>query len=151
MQSATIARSKRARFEYHLEDRFEAGIELRGWEVKALRAGRVQFGESYVLVKDGEAFLIGCLITPLVSASSHVDADPARTRRLLLHRRELNRLIGMVERSGYTLVPTAMYWKRGRVKVEIALARGKKVHDKRRDQKERDWARQKARIMRHKA
>lgn len=151
MQSATIARSKRARFEYHLEDRFEAGIELRGWEVKALRAGRVQFGESYVLVKDGEAFLIGCLITPLVSASSHVDADPARTRRLLLHRRELNRLIGMVERSGYTLVPTAMYWKCGRVKVEIALARGKKVHDKRRDQKERDWARQKARIMRHKA
>lgn len=151
MQSATIARSKRARFEYHLEDRFEAGIELRGWEVKALRAGRVQFGESYVLIKDGEAFLIGCLITPLVSASSHVDADPARTRRLLLHRRELNRLIGMVERSGYTLVPTAMYWKRGRVKVEIALARGKKVHDKRRDQKERDWARQKARIMRHKA
>lgn len=147
-QAATIARSKRARFEYHLEDRFEAGIELKGWEVKALRAGRVQFNESYVLIKNREAFLIGCLITPLASASSHVEADPSRTRRLLLHRRELDRLIGMVERSGYTLVPISMYWKKGNVKVEIALARGKKLHDKRRDEKNRDWERQKARLMR---
>ena len=119
-----------------------------GWEVKSLRAGRVQFGESYVLLKDGEAFLFGCLITPLPSASTHVDADPMRNRRLLLHRRELDQLIGMVERKGYTLIPTAMYWKKGKVKVEIALAKGKKTHDKRRTEKERDWQRQKGRLLR---
>ncbi len=146
--SSTIALNKRARFEYQREDRFEAGVSLMGWEVKSLRAGRVQFGESYVLLKDGEAFLFGCLITPLPSASTHVDADPMRNRRLLLHRRELDQLIGMVERKGYTLIPTAMYWKKGKVKVEIALAKGKKTHDKRRTEKERDWQRQKGRLLR---
>jgi len=146
--SSTIALNKRARFEYQLEERFEAGVALKGWEVKSLRAGRVQFGESYVLLKNGEAFLFGCLITPLPSASTHVDADPMRNRRLLLHRRELDQLIGMVERKGYTLIPTAMYWKKGKVKVEIALAKGKKTHDKRRTEKERDWERQKGRLLR---
>lgn len=146
---STIALNKRARFEYHLEERLEAGIALTGWEVKALRAGRVQFGESYVLLRGGEAFLFGCLITPLTSASSHVDADPMRTRRLLLHKQELARLIGMVERKGFTLIPTAMYWSRGKVKVEIALAKGKQKHDKRKTEKDRDWARQKSRIMKN--
>lgn len=146
---STIALNKRARFEYHLEERLEAGIALTGWEVKALRAGRVQFGESYVLLRGGEAFLFGCLITPLTSASSHVDADPMRTRRMLLHRKELARLIGMVERKGFTLIPTAMYWKQGKVKVEIALAKGKQKHDKRKTEKDRDWARQKSRIMKN--
>ncbi len=146
--SSTIALNKRARFEYHLEERIEAGIALEGWEVKALRAGRIQFGESYILLKNGEAFLFGCLLTPLPSASTHVKADPMRNRRLLLHRRELDRLIGMVERKGHTLVPTAMYWKKGKVKVEIALAKGKKEHDKRRTQKDRDWERQKGRLLR---
>ena len=144
----TIAVNKRARFEYELEERLEAGISLQGWEVKALREGNVQFGESHVLVRGGEAFLFGCRIPPLPSASTHVDPDPMRTRRLLLHRRELDRLIGRVERAGYTLVPTAMYWKKGRIKVEIALAKGKKKHDKRRAEKERDWERQKGRILR---
>ena len=145
--ASTIALNKRARYEYHLEERMEAGISLMGWEVKALRAGSVQFNESYVLLRGGEAFLFGCLITPLTSASTHVSADPMRTRRLLLHKRELDRLIGRVERQGYTLIPTAMYWKKGRVKVEIALAKGKKQHDKRRTEKDRDWQRQKNRII----
>lgn len=145
--ASTIALNKRARYEYHLEERLEAGISLMGWEVKALRAGSVQFNESYVLLRGGEAFLFGCLITPLSSASTHVNTDPMRTRRLLLHKRELDRLIGRVERQGYTLIPTAMYWKKGRVKVEIALAKGKKQHDKRRTEKDRDWERQKSRLM----
>lgn len=145
--ASTIALNKRARYEYHLEERLEAGISLMGWEVKSLRAGSVQFNESYVLLRGGEAFLFGCLITPLTSASTHVNADPMRTRRLLLHKRELDRLIGRVERQGYTLIPTAMYWKKGRVKVEIALAKGKKQHDKRRTEKDRDWQRQKNRII----
>lgn len=144
---STIALNKRARFEYHLEDRFEAGISLKGWEVKALRAGNVQFGESHILVRGGEAFLFGCLINPLISASTHVETDPMRTRRLLLHKRELDSLVGKVERQGYTIVPVAMYWKRGKVKVEIALAKGKKQHDKRRTEKERDWQREKGRIL----
>ena len=147
--SSTIAVNKRARFEYHLDDRIEAGIALEGWEVKALRAGNIQFGESYVLLKRGEAFLFGCLITPLTSASTHVHADPMRNRRLLMHRRELDRLIGLVERKGQTLIPTAMYWSKGKVKVEIAVARGKQTHDKRRAQKDRDWERQKSRIMKN--
>ncbi len=145
--SSTIAVNKRARFEYHLDERLEAGIALKGWEVKALRAGKVQFGESYVLLKDGEAFLFGCLISPLTSASTHVNADPTRTRKLLLHRREIDRLVGLVERKGQTVVPTAMYWSKGKVKVEIAIARGKQTHDKRRAQKDRDWARQKSRLL----
>jgi len=145
--SNTISLNRRARYEYHLEERLEAGIALLGWEVKALREGNIQFNESYVLLSGGEAFLFGCHITPLVSASSHVSADPMRTRRMLLHKRELDRLIGHVERQGYTLIPTAMYWKKGKVKVEIALAKGKKQHDKRRTEKDRDWERQKSRIM----
>lgn len=145
--SSTIAVNKRARFEFHLDERIEAGIALEGWEVKALRAGKIQFGESYVLLKNGDAFLFGCLITPLVSASTHVRPEPMRNRRLLLHRRELDRLIGLVERKGHTLVPTAMYWSKGKVKVEIALARGKQAHDKRQTEKDRDWARQKGRLL----
>lgn len=147
--SATIALNKRARFEFHLEERIEAGVSLLGWEVKALRAGNINFSESHVLVRRGEAFLFGCVINPLTSASTHVDTDSMRTRRLLLHKHELNRLIGQVERKGYALVPTAMYWKRGKVKVEIALAKGKKQHDKRRTEKERDWEREKGRLLRH--
>jgi len=147
--SSTIALNKRARFEYHLDDRIEAGVALEGWEVKALRAGNVQFNESYVLLKNGEAFLFGCLITPLLSASSHVHADPRRNRRLLMHRREIDRLVGQVERKGLTLIPTAMYWSKGKVKVEIAVARGKQNHDKRKTAKDRDWARQKSRLMKN--
>ncbi len=145
--SKTIAVNKRARFEYHVEERFEAGIALEGWEVKALREGRVQFADSYVLLKDNEAFLFGCQISPLPTASTHVTPDPLRTRKLLLHRREIDRLAGAVERKGYTLVPTAMYWSRGRAKVEIGMARGKRQHDKRKTARDRDWDRQKARIM----
>lgn len=143
----TIALNKRARYEYHIEERLESGIALEGWEVKALREGRVQFADSYVLLKDEEAFLFGCLINPLPTASRHVDPDPTRTRKLLLHRRELDRLSSAVNRRGYTVVPTAMYWCRGKVKVEIGMAKGKKQHDKRKTEKDRDWERQKGRIM----
>jgi len=143
----TIGVNKRARFEYHIEERIEAGIALEGWEVKALREGRVQFADSYVLLKDGEAFLFGCRINPLPTASTHVSPDPTRTRRLLLHRREIDRLVGAVDRRGYTVVPTALYWARGRAKVEIGLAKGKREHDKRKTEKDRDWERQKKRIM----
>jgi len=143
----TIALNKRARFEYEIEERFEAGIALEGWEVKALRDGRVQFADSYVLLKDNEAFLFGCLISPLPTVSTHVTPDPTRTRKLLLHRREIDRLLGAVDRRGYTVVPTAMYWSRGKAKVEIGMARGKRQHDKRKTEKDRDWERQKGRIM----
>jgi SsrA-binding protein len=120
----TIALNKRARFEYHIEERIEAGIALEGWEVKALREGRVQFADSYVLLKDNEAYLFGCLVNPLPTVSTHVTPDPTRTRKLLLHRREIDRLVGAVDRRGYTVVPTAMYWSRGKVKVEIGMATG---------------------------
>jgi SsrA-binding protein len=143
----TIAVNKRARFEYHIEERLEAGIALEGWEVKALREGRVQFADSYVLLKENEAFLFGCQINPLPTASTHVTPDPTRTRKLLLHRREIDRLFGAVERRGYSVIPTAMYWKSGRAKVEIGLAKGKRQHDKRKTQRDRDWERQKSRIM----
>jgi len=143
----TIAVNKRARFEYHIEDRLEAGLALEGWEVKALREGRVQFADSYVLLKDGEAFLFGCQINPLTTVSTHVTPDPTRTRKLLLHRREIDRLVGAVDRQGYTAIPTAMYWSRGKAKVEIGLAKGKRQHDKRKTEKDRDWERQKKRIM----
>lgn len=143
----TIAVNKRARFEYRIEERLEAGIALEGWEVKAMREGRVQFADSYVLLKDNEAFLFGCRVNPLPTASTHITPDPVRTRKLLLHRRELDRLFGAVERRGYTIIPTAMYWSRGKAKVEIGLAKGKRQHDKRKDVKDRDWERQKARIM----
>lgn len=146
--SSTIVLNRKARHDFALEDRFEAGIALEGWEVKSLRAGRVQIRDSYVLLKDGEAFLFGALITPLPTASTHITPDAQRTRKLLLHRHELNRLIGAVERKGYTLIPTAMYWKKGRAKVEIGLAKGKQAHDRREDEKRRDWQRQKQRLLR---
>ncbi|MGE5624584.1 MAG: SsrA-binding protein SmpB [Bacillota bacterium] len=146
---STIALNKRARFDYFIEDRFEAGIALEGWEVKSLRAGKCQITESYVIIKDREAFLLGAHVTPLNTASTHVHPDPTRTRKLLLHKEELARLIGAVERKGYTLVPTAMYWSRGRAKLEIGLAKGKQAHDKRAAIKERDWERQKGRLTRH--
>lgn len=145
--SKTIALNKRARFEYHIEDRLEAGVALEGWEVKSLREGRVQFADSYVLLKDNEAFLFGCQINPLPTVSTHITPDPVRTRKLLLHRREIDRLVGAVDRQGYTVIPTAMYWSKGKVKVEIGMARGKRQHDKRKTEKDRDWERQKGRIM----
>jgi SsrA-binding protein len=144
----TIALNKRARHEYTIERRLEAGLSLQGWEVKSLRAGKAQITEAYVIVRSGEAFLLGAQITPLLSASTHVHADPTRTRKLLLHRGELDALIGSVERRGYTLVPLALYWSKGRAKLEIGLARGKKLHDKRAAEKDRDWERQKGRLMR---
>jgi SsrA-binding protein len=144
---STIALNKKAGHDYHIEQRFEAGMSLEGWEVKSLRAGRVQLKEAYVRVLHGEAFLLGCHISALSSASSHVQVDPIRTRKLLLKRSELNRLIGLTERAGYTLVPTAMYWKRGRAKLEIGLAKGKKLHDKRASAKDKDWQREKERLF----
>ena len=147
---STIALNKRARHEYHLDDRFEAGLSLQGWEVKSLRAGRINLSEAYAIVKNGEILLFGASIPPLLSASTHVVADDRRTRKLLLHKQEIDKLIGAVERKGYTIVPTAMYWKHNRVKVEIALARGKQDHDKRDAEKERDWNREKQRTMRQK-
>ncbi len=146
----TIALNKRARHDYAIEERFEAGIALEGWEVKSLRAGKVQIVESYILLKNNEAFLFGALITPLPTASTHISPEPQRSRKLLLHRTELNRLIGAVERKGFALVPTALYWKNGKVKLELGIAKGKKAHDKREAEKDRDWQRQKAQIMRHK-
>jgi SsrA-binding protein len=145
--SNTIALNKRARHDFFIEDRFEAGIALQGWEVKSLRAGRIQIGDSHVFIKDGEAFVSNLLITPLPTASSHVQPEPTRVRKLLLHREEIAKLIGAVERKGYTLVPTAMYWKHGRAKLEIGLAKGKQKHDKRATEKDRDWQREKARIL----
>lgn len=144
----TIALNKRARHEYHIDRRFEAGIALEGWELKSLRAGRINFGDSYAIVKRGEIYLFGASIVPLISASTHVVADDRRTRKLLLHRREIDELIGAVERKGYTLVPTALYWKGNKVKLELALARGKQAHDKRETEKQRDWDREKQRVMR---
>ncbi|MEZ5529773.1 MAG: SsrA-binding protein SmpB [Porticoccaceae bacterium] len=148
-QSPTIALNKRARHDYHLEEKFEAGLVLKGWEVKSLRAGKVQLTDSYVLLKDGEAFLLGVHITPLPTASTHFVTDPTRTRKLLLNQRELSRLFNGVNQKGYTCVATALYWKKHLVKCEIALAKGKKEHDKRETEKNRDWERQKQRIMRH--
>jgi SsrA-binding protein len=150
-ESATIAENRKARHEYFIEETYEAGLSLQGWEVKSLRAGRVQLKEAYVFVKDGEAFLFGAHVAALPTASTHVIPDPIRTRKLLLNRSELNRLIGAVERRGYTLVPLEMYWKNGRAKLRIGLAKGKKEHDKRATQKDRDWQREKSRLMKHSA
>ena len=144
----TIALNKRARHEYHIDQRYEAGIALQGWELKALRAGRINFGDSYAIVLRGEIFLVGTSIPPLISASTHVVAEDRRTRKLLLHREEIDQLVGAVERKGYTLVPMAMYWKGNKVKVEVGVARGKQAHDKREAEKERDWQREKQRTMR---
>jgi SsrA-binding protein len=143
-----IAENRRARYDYFIEDRLEAGIALEGWEVKSMRAGRAQLAEAYVYVRNGEAFLIGAHLAPLRTASTHKVADPVRTRKLLLHRHELDRLIGATERRGYTIVPLELYWKQGRAKLQIGLAKGKKQHDKRATEKERDWQRDKARLMR---
>jgi SsrA-binding protein len=144
----TIALNKRARHEYHLEQRFEAGLALQGWELKSIRAGRANITEAYAVIRDGELFLFGAQMTPLISASTHVVADAHRTRKLLLHKREIDELIGRVQRDGYTLVPTALYWKANKVKAEIALAKGKQSHDKREASKEKDWARDKQRLLR---
>ncbi len=142
-----IAVNRKARFDYFIEERFEAGISLLGWEVKSMRAGKAQIAEAYVYLKDGEAYLFGAHIHALNSASTHVDTDPTRTRKLLLTRRQLDHLVGAVERRGYTLVPLELYWKQGRAKLEIGLAKGKKQHDKRAADKDRDWQRDKSRIM----
>ena len=144
---STIALNRKASHDYHIEQRIEAGLVLEGWEVKSLRAGRVQVKESYVKILHGEAFLIGAHISPLPTASTHISPDPTRSRKLLLQRSELHRLIGQTERAGYTLVPTAMYWKRGRAKLEIGLAKGKKLHDKRASEKDKDWQREKERLF----
>ena len=146
--SRLIAENRKARFDYFIEQRYEAGLALQGWEVKSLRAGRAQLQEAYVYVRGGEAFLIGAHLSPLPSASSHVIADPVRTRKLLLNRSELDGLVGAVERRGYTLVPLELYWKHGRAKLAVGLAKGKKQHDKRATEKERDWQRDKARLLR---
>jgi SsrA-binding protein len=144
-----IAVNRKARFDYHIEDTFEAGLVLQGWEVKSLRAGKAQLSESYVHVRNGQAQLIGAHITPLSSASTHVQTNPTRTRQLLMHRRELDRLTGLVERQGMTLVALELYWKNGRAKLKLGLAKGKKQHDKRATTKDRDWKIDKARIMKH--
>lgn len=144
----TIALNKKARRDYFIDERLEAGLCLQGWEVKSLRAGKIQIIDSYILLKDSEAYLFGALISPLPTAARHIEADPQRSRKLLLHRVELNRLIGAVERKGFALIPTALYWKGGRAKLEIGIARGKKTHDKRETEKQRDWQRQKARLLR---
>ena len=146
--SNTIAVNRRARHEYHIEQTFEAGLVLSGWEVKSLRSGKGQFTDSYVLIKDGEAWLLGSHITPLNTASTHVVADPIRTRKLLLHKKEINRLIGQIQQKGFTCIALKLYWKANKVKCEIALVKGKKLHDKRATEKDRDWERQKARIVR---
>ena len=144
-----IAENRRARYDYFIEERLEAGLVLEGWEVKAMRAGRAQLTEGYVYIRNNEAFLIGAHISPLKTASTHKVADPVRTRKLLLNRKELDHLIGAVERRGYTLVPLELYWKQGRAKLQLGLAKGKKQHDKRATEKDRDWVRDKARLLRH--
>ncbi|MDH5633145.1 MAG: SsrA-binding protein SmpB [Gammaproteobacteria bacterium] len=145
--SSTIALNKKARHDYFLEDRLEAGIALEGWEVKSLRSGRVNLQEGYVRLENGEIWLLGVLITPLATASTHINPNPTRPRKLLLNRHEINKLIGATERKGYTVVPTAMYWSKGRAKLEIALAKGKQAHDKRASIKDRENKREVARAM----
>jgi SsrA-binding protein len=145
----TIALNKKARFEYSLLDKFEAGMQLQGWEVKSIRAGKVNLTDAYVFIKDGEAYVTNISITPLNQASSHVICDPTRTRKLLLHQREIDHLMGGLDRQGLTIVATAMYWKASWVKLEMWLAKGKQEHDKRDAIKDRDWARQKERMMKH--
>ena len=144
---ASIAQNKKARFDYFIEDRIEAGLALQGWEVKSMRAGKAQLTDSYVIFRDGEAWLLNSHVTPLNTASTHVVADPKRVRKLLMNRREIDRLIGLVERKGYTLVALELYWSKNRVKVAVGLAKGKKQHDKRDAKKDRDWQRDKARAL----
>lgn len=147
--SGTIALNKKARHEFHLEDKFEAGMSLQGWEIKSIREGKVNITDSYVIIQNGEAYLVGCRINPLQQASTHVVCAPERARKLLLGRRELDRLMGARDRQGYSIVATAMYWKKCWVKLEIYLAKGKLSQDKRDTVKERDWQRQKERVMKH--
>jgi SsrA-binding protein len=148
--TAPIAENRRARFDYHLEEFFEAGVVLTGWEIKAIRAGQVQLTDGYVMIKDGELFLIGCRINALRSASTHVKPEADRTKKLLMHKEEIKRLVGKVEQKGFTLVPVNLHYKGGRVKADIALAKGKAQHDKRDTERKRDWEREKGRLMRHK-
>jgi SsrA-binding protein len=147
----SIVQNKKAFHDYFVEQRFESGIALAGWEVKAIRAGRAQLKEAYVIVSGGELFLVGCHISPLPTASTHVTPDPTRTRKLLLHAAEISKLIGSVERAGYTLLPLDMHYSRGRIKLEIGLAKGKKQHDKRAAEKDKDWRREQQRLLRTKA
>ncbi|MCC8365494.1 MULTISPECIES: SsrA-binding protein SmpB [Xenorhabdus] len=147
--SATIAMNKRARHEFFIEEEFEAGLSLQGWEVKSLRAGKANISESYVLLKNGDAYLFGATITPLNVASSHVVCDPTRSRKLLLNKRELDSLYGRINREGYTIVALSLYWKNAWCKIKIGVAKGKKAHDKRSDIKEREWKLDKARIMKN--
>lgn len=147
--SNVIAVNRRARHDYFIEDTFEAGLALEGWEVKSLRAGSAQLTEAYVHLRNNECWLVGAHLPPPKTTSTHVHADPTRSRKLLLHRQELDRLTGQVERKGYALVPLDLHWKRGRAKLTIGLAKGKKQHDKRASKKERDWQRQKERILKH--
>jgi SsrA-binding protein len=146
----SIVQNKKAFHDYFIEEKYEAGVTFEGWEVKAIRAGRVQLKEAYVIIRKSELFLIGCHISPLLTASSHINPDPVRTRKLLLHSEEIERLIGKVERAGYTLVPLDMHYKAGKVKLEIGLAKGKKQHDKRESEKQKEWVRDKQRLMRGK-
>lgn len=143
----TIAQNKKARFDYFIEERIESGVALQGWEVKSMRAGKAQLTESYVLFRNGEAWLHGAHLTPLATASTHIEPEPGRTRKLLMHRKEIDRLTGLVERKGYTLVALELYWSKGRAKVALGLARGKKQHDKRESEKDRDWERTKGRAL----
>jgi SsrA-binding protein len=144
----SIVDNKKAFHDYFIEEKFEAGLVLEGWEAKAIRAGRAQIKEAYVVVKDGEIFLIGAHISPLAQASTHVTADPVRTRKVLLHQKEISKLIGKVERAGFALVPLDLHFTKGRIKLEIGLAKGKKQYDKRETEKQKDWVREKARVMR---
>lgn len=144
----SIAQNKKAFHDYFIEERYEAGIALEGWEAKAIRVGRVQLKEAYVMVSKGEVFLVGCHVSPLPTASTHVHPDPTRTRKLLLHAEEIKRLIGKVEQRGYTLVPLDMHYRNGRIKLEIGLARGKKQHDKREAERQREWERERQRLLR---
>jgi SsrA-binding protein len=143
----SIVQNKKAFHDYHIEQRYEAGIALEGWEVKAIRAGRVQLKEAYVILRNGEVFLIGCHISPLPAASTHVAADPTRTRKLLLRSEEISKLVGSVERAGYTLIPLDLHYRRGRIKLELGLAKGKRQHDKRESEKKREWQREKQRLL----
>jgi SsrA-binding protein len=146
----SIIDNKKAFHDYFIEERFEAGLALEGWEVKSIRAGRVQLKEAYVVLKSGEVWLIGCHISPMTTASTHVQADPTRTRKLLLHAEEIKKLIGKVERAGYALIPLDLHYTKGRIKLAIGLAKGKKNYDKRETEKKRDWEKEKAQLMRNK-
>jgi SsrA-binding protein len=146
-EQSSIAQNKKARFDYFIEDRLEAGLALQGWEVKSMRAGKAQLTDSFVIFRDGEAWLLGSHVTPLNTVSTHVVAEPKRTRKLLMNRREIDRLMGLVERKGYTLIALELYWSKNRVKVAVGLAKGKKQHDKRDTAKDRDWQRDKARAL----